>query len=95
MDFVKENFDGATFPTEGFPGTGVMVHDDAHNFIVGLFKKIPGILAPEVIKTYAAKFAAKLLIELGLRYVVLEGDGQKILKILQQCDSDDSACRGD
>ncbi|XP_071921772.1 uncharacterized protein [Coffea arabica] len=92
MDFVKANFDRAIFPSEGFSGIGVVVCDGTSDFIAGLSKKIPGILAPDVIETYAAKFETKLLVELGYSHVALEGDNLKITKMLQQYDSDDSAC---
>ncbi|XP_071921389.1 uncharacterized protein [Coffea arabica] len=92
MGFVKANFDGAIFPSEGFSGIGVVVRDDAGNFIAGLTKKIPGVLAPDVIEAYAAKFGTKLLVELGYSHVALEGDNLKVIKMLQLCDSDDSAC---
>ncbi|XP_071901119.1 uncharacterized protein [Coffea arabica] len=92
LDFVKANFDGAVFPSEGFSSIGVVVRDDAGNFIAGLSKRIPDILAPDVAETNAAKFATKLLVELGYSNVALEGDNLKIVKKLQQYDFDDLAC---
>ena len=37
MDFVKANFDGAIFPSEGFSGIRVVVRDGAGDFIAGYF----------------------------------------------------------
>ena len=82
MDFVKANFDGAIFPSEGFSSIGVVVRDGTTDFTAGLSKKIPGILALDVIETYVAIFATKLLVELGYSHVALEGDNLKITKML-------------
>ena len=82
MDFVKANFDGGIVPLEGFSGIGVVVRDGVGDLIARLSKKILGILAPDVIETYAAKFVTKLLVELGYSHVALEGDNLKITKML-------------
>ncbi|XP_027166130.1 uncharacterized protein LOC113766104 [Coffea eugenioides] len=92
LDFVKANFDGVVFPSQGFSGVGVVVRDDAGNFIASLSKRILGILALDVVETYAVKYATQLLVELGYSHVVLEGDNLKIVKMLQQYESNDSAC---
>ena len=49
-------------------------------------------MAADVVETYAEKSATQLLVELGYSHVVLEGDNLKIVKMLQQCESNDSAC---
>ena len=73
-------------------GVGVIIRDDKGSFIAGLSKKIPGILEPEVVESYAAKHATQLLQSLGFNKIVLEGDSQKVIKMLDRLESDDSSC---
>ena len=60
------------------------------SFIAGLSKKILGILEPNVVESYAAKHAIQLLHDLGFNKIVLEGDSQKVIKMLDCLEFDDS-----
>ncbi|CDP16895.1 unnamed protein product [Coffea canephora] len=91
--FVKANFDGAVFMDDKSSGVGVIIRDDTGSFIAGHYsKKILGILEPNVVESYAAKHAAQLLQSLGFNKIVLEGDSQKVIKMMNRLESDDSSC---
>nr|XP_027118296.1 uncharacterized protein LOC113735493 [Coffea arabica] len=90
--FFKANFDGAVFMDDKSSGVGVIIRDDKGSFFTGLSKKIPGILEPEVVESFVAKHAIQLLQFLGLNKIVLEGDSQKVIKMLDRLESDDSSC---
>ena len=59
--------------------------------MTGLAKQTSGIFAPEVIKSYAAEATVKLLLDLHLHMIILEGDCQKVIKMNQSMDTDASA----
>ena len=61
-------------------GIGVVIRDAEDNFVAGLTKQISEIFAPKVIESYAAKATVKLLLDLHLRMIILEGDCLKLLK---------------
>ncbi|XP_071921814.1 uncharacterized protein [Coffea arabica] len=90
--YVKANFDGAIFVEGDISGIGVVIRDAEGNFMAGLAKQIPGIFAPEVIESYAAKAAVELLLDLHLPMIILEGDCLKVVKMLQTIETDASAC---
>ncbi|XP_027155450.1 uncharacterized protein LOC113777063 [Coffea eugenioides] len=90
--FVKANFDGAVFMDDKSSGVGVIIRDDKGSFIAGLSKKNLGILEPNVVESYAAKHAIQLLHDLGFNKIVLEGDSQKVIKMLDRLESNDSSC---
>ncbi|XP_071928014.1 uncharacterized protein [Coffea arabica] len=75
--YVKDNFDEAVF---------------ACGDISGLAKQTSGIFAPEVIKSYAAEATVKLLLDLHLHMIILKGDCQKVIKMIQSTETDASAC---
>lgn len=87
MAFVKAKFDGALYSAAGVSGMGVVIKDSEGNSVAGLAKCIPRISTPDVIEFYAAKAAMKLLLELELHDVILEGHSQKVVQVIQTRES--------
>ncbi|XP_071902271.1 uncharacterized protein [Coffea arabica] len=90
--YVKANFDATVLASGDISSIGVVIRDAKGNFMVGLAKQILGLFDPKVIESYAAKTAIKLLLDLHLHMIILEGDCQKVVKMIQSTDTDASPC---
>ena len=78
------NFDGAIFRESNEAGIGAIVRNHRGEVMVALCQRIPYPYLIEAVEASAAKVAVKLVLDLGIQEVDIEGDSLKIITALQQ-----------
>ncbi|XP_028082511.1 uncharacterized protein LOC114283839 [Camellia sinensis] len=82
-DFVKVNFDGATFKNQQSCGVGVIIRAQSGEPIAAFSEQIPTWLEVDCIEALAAVKALEFATELGLTNIHLEGDSLTVVKAIR------------
>ena len=80
----KDNFDRANIEKENKVGLGVVIRNHERLVMASLSQLVP--LPPSVIEVeaLAARRAMELALELGFHNIIVEGDSEILIKVLQQ-----------
>nr|XP_023876445.1 uncharacterized protein LOC111988870 [Quercus suber]POE81184.1 putative ribonuclease h protein [Quercus suber] len=81
-DWVKVNFDGATFQNDGCAGLGCVVRNDEGLVMAAFSQIIPLPTSVEMVEVLAACSAIGFAHALNLKQVIFEGDSATIIKAL-------------
>lgn len=82
--WVKVNFDGATFAADNTVGLGVVIRNDAGLVMASLSQLIPMPSTVVEVEVLAARRALELAMECGFDSIVLEGDSEVLYKALKK-----------
>ena len=83
-NFVKINFDGAVFSKDKFSRVGAVIWD-ANGLVLGSCSKhLPQAYSAVEVEALAAAIALALAEDLGITWVILEGDSLVIIKALRE-----------
>ena len=78
----KVNFDGALFEHEDSAGLGVVIRNQDGLVMASLSEVVPLPSTVIEVETLAARRAVEFALELGFENIVLEGDSEILIKIL-------------
>ncbi|XP_065636962.1 uncharacterized protein LOC136070657 [Quercus suber] len=90
-NFYKVNFDAATFRSTNSAGIGVIVHDFAREVIGALSLLISMPQSVATAEALACLRAMKFAAEIGLTWVVIEGDSAVIINALTTANGDQTS----
>ncbi|XP_065630291.1 uncharacterized protein LOC136067860 [Quercus suber] len=85
-DWVKANFDGATFQESGVAGLGIIIRNDCGLVMAALTQVIPLPTSVEIVEVLAARRALIFAKELGFDHVILEGDSEIAIRAMNSED---------
>ena len=80
----KVNFDGALFEQEDRAGLGVVIRNQDGLVMASLSEVVPLPSTVIEVETLAARRAVEFALELGFENIVLEGDSEILIKILNR-----------
>ena len=83
-DWMKINFDGATFQKEKLAGLGCVVRNDEGLVMATFTQIIPLPTSVEMVEVLAARSAIGFEQELNLNQVIFEGDSETIMRALSK-----------
>ncbi|XP_075663011.1 uncharacterized protein LOC142632511 [Castanea sativa] len=92
-NWVKVNFDGATFGTSSSAGLGVIIRNDLGLVMAAFTQPIPLPTSVEMVDVLAARSALCFAKDLGFTKLVVEGDSKIAIQALTN-DSLSSSCFG-
>ena len=81
----KVNFDRALFERENIAGLGVVIRNHDGLVMASLFEFVPLPSTVIEVETLAARRAVEFVLELGFDNIVLEGDSEVLIKLLNSC----------
>ena len=82
LDWVKINFDGATFQAKDAAGLGVIIRNDHGLVMAALTQVIPLPISVEMVEVLAARRALSFAHELGFDHIILEGDSDTAIRAM-------------
>ena len=81
-NYLKVNFDGATFKEIGKAGIGVVIRDSQGQVLASLSKQVDLPFSSDMVEAQAAARAMAFTEEIGCPPFILEGDSEAVIKTL-------------
>ncbi|XP_050259682.1 uncharacterized protein LOC126704699 [Quercus robur] len=83
LDWVKINFDGATFQAKDVAGLGAIIRNDHGLVMAALTQVVPLPTSVEMVEVLAARRALSFAQELGFDHIILEGDSDTAIRAMK------------
>ena len=81
-NYLKVNFDGATFKDIGRVGLGVVIRDNHGQVIASLSEQVNLLFSSNMVEAQATARAMSFALEIGYSSFILEGDSESVIKTL-------------